>query len=330
MTVRGWWNASADGPPPVSVSAAQCRLDSRTSVRGSCYRACDTPSMTAAQVPHRVSEAQGLRFSLEGRCPGGEVGAYYAQSHDGERFVFKWSEAPDDFAYLEAVADRVTRLRASGYPAPRYLHPFSVDGGVVLFQEAVLGQWRDDVGHDLASTVLRLNDLQAGLDKAGDDWTGYIRTTLTTGAEGYCLHEPLREHSAESRRIVRWVESVGAAVGTLPEADLVHIDFHHRNMLRDGDELVAVVDWEGCRPGDRAFDLVTFCFGMSHAVAESGVAERVWQRAGDTTTSDALSAYVAHMALRRLDWTIRHHPDELDRVMAVARRYVGRVRGCSC
>jgi aminoglycoside phosphotransferase (APT) family kinase protein len=101
-------------------------------------------------------------------------------------------------------------------------------------------------------------------------------------------------------------------------------------MLRDGDELVAVVDWEGCRPGDRAFDLVTFCFGMSHAVAESGVAERVWQRAGDTTTPDALSAYVAHMTLRRLDWTIRHHPDELDRVMAVARRYVGRVRGCSC
>jgi aminoglycoside phosphotransferase (APT) family kinase protein len=33
-------------------------------------------------------------------------------------------------------------------------------------------------------------------------------------------------------------------------------------MLREGDELVAVVDWEGCRPGDRGFDLVTFCFAM--------------------------------------------------------------------
>lgn len=37
-------------------------------------------------------------------------------------------------------------------------------------------------------------------------------------------------------------------------------------------------------------------------------------------------AYVAHMALRRLDWTVRHHPDELDRVMAVSLRYIGRVR----
>jgi Phosphotransferase enzyme family len=282
--------------------------------------------MTAGQVVDLIHEAHGLRFSLDGRCPGGEVGAHYARSPDGTRFVFKWSEDADDLAYFASVVDRVTRLRAAGYPAPRYLPPFSIDGGVALFQDAVPGRWRDDVGDDLVSTVLGLNDLQAGRGDSGDAWTSYIRLTLTEGADGYCLHEPMRQHSPATRRIVQWVEGVGATLGPLPEEDLVHIDFHHRNMLRDGDEFVAVVDWEGCRPGDRAFDLVTFCFGMSHANAEPGVFDPVWRRAAELTTPDALAAYVAHMALRRLDWTVRNHPDELERVMAASLRCIGRVR----
>jgi hypothetical protein len=286
--------------------------------------------MTAMEALDRVNVAHGLGLSFEGRCPGGEVGAHYAGGADGQRFVFKWSDDWADLDYFSAVRTRVTRLRAVGYPAPRYLPPLAVDGGVVLLQEAVAGRWRDDVGDDLVSTAFRLNDLQARQGDDRDGWTSYIRMTLTEGADGYCLHEPLRQHSPETRRIVQWVEAVGAKLDRLPGDDLVHIDFHHRNMLRDGDEFVAVVDWEGCRSGDRAFDLVTFCFGMTHATGEPGVFERVWERAVEITTPDALAAYVAHMALRRLDWTIRHHPDELARVMAVARRYMGRVRGCSC
>src|SRR6266508_1691205 len=109
--------------------------------------------------------------------------------------------------------------------------------------------------------------------------------------------------------------ALGDVSGRLPEGDLVHIDFHHRNMLREGDELVAVVDWEGCRPGDRAFDLVTFCFGMTDAIPADGVATRVWDHASQLASTEALAAYVAHMALRRVDWSIRHHPDEVDRVL---------------
>jgi aminoglycoside phosphotransferase (APT) family kinase protein len=239
--------------------------------------------------------------------------------------VFKWSDDADDLPHLVAVTERVGRLRAAGYPVPRYLTPFLVEGGVVLFQQAMPGQWRDDVDRDLVETAVRLNDLQADHAAPGDEWTRYIRMTLTDGADGYCLHEPLREHGTQTRRIVRWVESVGARVGMLPAPDLVHIDFHHRNILRDDDVVSAVVDWEGCRSGDRAFDLITFCFGQSHAIADPGVFDPIWQRATELATSDAITAYVAHMALRRIDWTIRHHPAELDLILGISRYYIAEV-----
>ena len=43
------------------------------------------------------------------------------------------------------------------------------------------------------------------------------------------------------------------------------MDFHHRNILKRGDQPVAVIDWEGSMPGDRLFDLVTlgFCAGVA-------------------------------------------------------------------
>lgn len=76
-------------------------------------------------------------------------------------------------------------------------------------------------------------------------------------------------------------------------------------------ELTSVVDWEGVRQGDSAFDLVTLAFGLSVADCSPSLIERVWAEATEATSSDVLSAYVALMALRRLDWTVRFHSDEV-------------------
>jgi aminoglycoside phosphotransferase (APT) family kinase protein len=182
------------------------------------------------------------------------------------------------------------------------------------------------VSDALVDTVLRLNDLQAGDALESASWTDFVRMTLTEGADGYCLHESLRAHGGETRRALEWIESVGRAITPLPGADLVHLDFHHRNLLRDGQRLVAVIDWEGSRPGDRVFDLVTFCFGFTHArVAGPELEERVWARASTLGGADALAAYVAHMALRRLDWSIRFHPDEVDGLIGLVDRYIALV-----
>ena len=77
--------------------------------------------------------------------------------------------------------------------------------------------------------------------------------------------------------------------------------------------------------GRRAFDLVTFSFGLSEAFTEPGVEQRIWNRAQEIASDDSLRAYVAHMSLRRVDWTIRHHPEDLDKVLSHSERFVRKV-----
>lgn len=78
------------------------------------------------------------------------------------------------------------------------------------------------------------------------------------------------------------------------------------------------MDWEGIKPGDRAFDLVTFRLGFTHAVAPAGLSDLVWGRARQLCPTEDLEAYLAHMALRRLDWSIRHHgPTEVEDLVAL-------------
>jgi len=246
------------------------------------------------------------------------VGAHNAVNRDGRRLVFKWSEDPVRLADLARAADRVERLRGKGYPAPRYYAPMPFDGGVAIFQDAVDGAWSDDVDDGLVDAILALNDLQAGEADEPETWRDYIAWTLTEGANGYCLHDTLEDYSVETRGILGWVRDVGRSLGDLPAEDLVHLDFHHQNILRAGGRLSAVIDWEGCTPGDRAFDLVTFSFGFTHARAALGAEERLWRRVEEMASVDRLAAYVAHMSLRRLDWAIRHHAArDVDRLLAV-------------
>ena len=107
--------------------------------------------------------------------------------------------------------------------------------------------------------------------------------------------------------------------------DLVHFDFHHRNALQDVDgRLTAVVDWEGVRQGDSAFDLVTLAFGLAIADCTEALIEQTWHEAIAATSRGCLRAYVAHMALRHLDWKIRFHPDDVDRWVTVCHESIQR------
>jgi hypothetical protein len=192
--------------------------------------------VTAATALRQLADEHGLELRLGGPCPGGEVGAHYARAADGRRFVVKWTDDRSDLADVAHVVERVDRLRDVGYPAPDYLPPFLVEGGVVVLQREVAGAWRDDLPNDFPDTVLRLNHLQEGMADPGGDWTDYVRMTLTEGADGYCLHATLRNATRETRQLLEWVQSVGRDLGPLPEHDLVHIDFHHRQHAAAGAE----------------------------------------------------------------------------------------------
>lgn len=85
----------------------------------------------------------------------------------------------------------------------------------------------------------------------------------------------------------------------------------------------AVIDWEGCRTGDAAFDLVTLTFGLSVARVSAQARARVWGEVCRRTDMNTRQAYAAHMALRQVDWSIRHRTAaDVDHWLEVAAEYV--------
>lgn len=154
-----------------------------------------------------------------------------------------------------------------------------------------------------------------------------MQRTLVEGADGWALHEPLRQHSAATRDLLHRIEAIGLAMrpAAFSDDDLVHIDFHHRNVIRSpGGDVRAIIDWEGARAGDRIFDLVTLAFGLALADCEPGVEQRVWSTIAGADP-ETIGPYVAHMALRHLDWAIRHHPDDVPRWIETSSRHLQRV-----
>jgi hypothetical protein len=75
-------------------------------------------------------------------------------------------------------------------------------------------------------------------------------------------------------------------------------------VLVAGGRITGVIDWDGANRYDGRFDLVTLLFHL-----------RRWNPAATGPVDEALAgippelfrAFWAHMSLRQIDWSIRHH-----------------------
>jgi hypothetical protein len=74
--------------------------------------------VTALTALAALQEEQRIQLTLEGRCPGGEVGAYFVRSSDGIPYVMKWS---DDRLDLESYEDLVRFSSLCGETVTRCL-----------------------------------------------------------------------------------------------------------------------------------------------------------------------------------------------------------------
>jgi hypothetical protein len=207
----------------------------------------------------------------------------------------------------------VAGLRRRGYPAARLLASGQVAGLTFWLQERLPGiiLERVPVPGWLVPEVLRLNDAQAGLGDGTSRLPGLIAATLTTGGDGYCVHATLeaRPDTRDLLAVVR--QTAGRCLPAIPEReDFVHYDFTLANLLTTGAGINGVID---INPpplsGDRAFDLATMLF---YLYDRDGLRERLRDRALELTSPRALSAYLAHMLLRQVDWSLRHHPGTPD------------------
>jgi hypothetical protein len=243
-----------------------------------------------------LNATHGTTFRSAGRYAGGEVGAERLLDDEGNAYVLKHQPA--------GLAPETTEaLRAVGYPAPRYL----VVAETYCVQEELpgipLGGW--DV--PITEPLLALNELQQG--RAVDDdrsWPATIVESVTEGFEEFMVLETLRQHSPEGRELLtRCQAAADRYANTLKTAeDVVHLDFTPDNALAVDGEVTGVIDWGGTRSGDRAFDLVTWLF----YARESGddLRKLIIERIGE----QGMAVYLAHMAIRQADWSIRHHGEQ--------------------
>jgi aminoglycoside phosphotransferase (APT) family kinase protein len=196
------------------------------------------------------------------------------------------------------------RLRALGYPAPRYVQ---VETDWAL-QEELPGEplqpWAP-LGEEIATQLLSLHALHAepfpeAATPAGS-WSRVVASSVLSGARSYLRLATLRDHSDRSRELLARCQDAARCVGErVPETTaIVHWDFTPDNVLvRDG-RVTGVIDWEGTRPGDPQFDLVTLAFyAPGTPQLESALAE---------IDPGLRAAYQAHLCVRQAEWSLRRH-----------------------
>jgi hypothetical protein len=245
---------------------------------------------------------------------GGESGAaFWLHERDGTAWLLKLTPAP--VSDLQALDAMTARLRARGYPAPRLRAAGQVGGTAFWIQERLPGRDLSLAGGDpdcgmlsrLLPVLFRLNDAQAGLGDGSMGWRHLITTTLLEGGDGYCLHSTMAGRP-DTREMLATVRGIGASCGPAipPGVDFTHFDFHFLNLLSTGTTITGVVD---INPpplaGDRAFDLATLVFYLyDHDKLRRRILDRLFGLAGH----QAARAYLAHMVLRQVEWSVRHYP----------------------
>ncbi len=254
-----------------------------------------------------LREQAGLDLVTLVPADGGESArTFLATGRDGAVSVLKIGPgaAGDSVGRL---GELVTRLRRRGYPAARLLGSGQVAGLTFWLQERLPGTVLAEVPGWLLPEVTRLNDAQAGLGDGACRLSGLLAATLTAGGDGYCLHSTLeaRPDTRDLLAVVR--QTADRCLAAVPErADFVHYDFSLANLFGDRTGVCGVIDINPpTLTGDRAFDLATMLF---YLYDRDGLRERLRDRALELTDRRALSAYLAHMMLRQVDWSLRHHP----------------------
>jgi Ser/Thr protein kinase RdoA (MazF antagonist) len=263
--------------------------------------------LDAPRVIERIADITGVRLVLEGPCPGGEAGAAYVRWPDGRRSVLTEG--------ISRTGPLLDLARAAGVPTARYELSAHIDGTRVVVQQRLPGTPPATLDADLVQAMIAVNLRFTGL-LTSYPATPAVELYLTADGPGVCLHKPLREHSKRGARLLDWIHEVGRRAPAVDGDDLVHLDYRPGNVLVSGNRISGVIGWDGARRGDRRLDLVTLRFDLAWRAPHltGALDERLAALDGDR-----LRAYWAHMSLRHVDWSIRHHDDEtVERWLTIA------------
>jgi aminoglycoside phosphotransferase (APT) family kinase protein len=211
------------------------------------------------------------------------------------------------------------RLRELGYPAPHYVR---VEADWALQEElpgAPLEPWRPLSESVAAELLALLEELHAhafpaveGVTRAGS-WRRVVASSVLSGARSYLRLATLRDHSDRSRELLALCQdAVRRFVDRVPDAAaIVHWDFTPDNVLVSDGRVTGVIDWEGVRPGDPRFDLVTLAF---YAPGTPLI-----EQALTGVDPGVRAVYDSHLCVRQAEWSLRRHDEATgERMLAYA------------
>jgi len=263
--------------------------------------------MNVAALLQSINEQHGTVFELLERYSSGEQGAFAIADQGGKRYVLKWEADDGPLDRLKEVSLITQALRKVEYPAPRYCFLGNVQGYSYTIQEALPGAPMGVVTVQLLPRLLKLNELQAGLAASEQsDWPRPVVDAVMEGGDGYCILDSLRIYSSTTAELLHMLQGVVLARRNeqFETNDVVHFDFNPSNILIENGQVSGVIDWEGTCAGDCTFDLATLLFYAYDALdVREHLLLAIWER----VSPDILSVCMAHMILRQVDWSIRHH-----------------------
>lgn len=288
-----------------------------------------------ARLLEHINTAHGTNYRLVSRFESGEQGAYAIEDGDGTRAVLKWIPSPMAVKRYDQIREVTDRLANTGYPVPRYLY-IGTDGTLSYsIQSVVPGELVDTLSPAHVARLIDLNRTQmAQAQTENPNWQRDIVHSVLHGWEHYCVIQSLRDYSSESAALLEELQTIVARWDGMPfrTNDIVHFDFHQRNVLTSGDEITGVIDWDGVSVGDCTFDLVTLLF---YSYKNPAAREPLWNEITQRASRETVESYFAHMIVRQVDWTIRfYQPSMVEHFLALARRILDDIRprysSCAC
>ncbi|HTR62660.1 MAG TPA: aminoglycoside phosphotransferase family protein [Candidatus Binataceae bacterium] len=281
----------------------------------------------AAAAVAAINRNHGTRYRLAGAMPGGESGAVHRITDEsGAEYILKWGEGAEFHA--DRTVTIVRRLRAVGYPVPEIVLASRDDElPRYLIQRIMPGTRPSVLSRRMVERVIELNKLQEdGAAEFAENWPASIVESIERGYRDWCVHKSLMNYSAETADFLVELKKTAKDARGLPfrQRDAVHFDFSNANMLVEEDAITGIIDWNGCRAGDRGFDLVTLGF---YALADPATSKSILDHAVRVSGSVAVALYLAHMVLRQMDWSIRHHDEAtIQRYLSIARSAMAIIR----
>ncbi len=286
-------------------------------------RPIDGPALRRA-----IIEAGGPPIELVEPLSGGAVGAWLVRWSDGHLGVMTWGPPPrsvdrrDQLGDIQALMDIA---RNAGLPVPRYEAVIDVgELGAAVLQEKASGILPTRATRGLVENLIAMAETRRGLLTGTAYAAQPMPLYLGASGPGYCLHQPLAAYSNRTRRLLRVIEAEAESGDELVGADLVHFDYHLGNILVDAERperVTAILDWDGARPGNMAIDIAMLAFDLTRK--GPGLQQLVESHLLATADPPLVTKVWAHVALRLVDWAIRHHPPEvIEHWLSVAEEHV--------